>query len=146
MTSLSFRRAGASVLVLEAAYALLMLVAFAVAAPDDPEPAPAGSGSFPVTEAAAVVLVLCAAALLRPPALTKRVPGWIRAVVLLCTAALQLFVVRAASANALDQGLEPDAVLNALMVLGALVATAACVRGLRAPAGRTPAGSPAAGG
>ncbi|MFJ4906781.1 hypothetical protein ACIQCR_14885 [Streptomyces sp. NPDC093249] len=145
MTSLSFRRAGASVLVLEAAYVLLICVAFAVSASYNPEPGPAESGPWPVLEAAAVALVICAAALLGLPALAKRVPGWIRAVVLLCTAAVQLYVVRAATANALEQGLEPDAVLNALMVLGALVATAACVLGLRAPAGRTAAGSPAAG-
>ncbi|MFE3072328.1 hypothetical protein [Streptomyces sp. NPDC059247] len=141
MTSLSLRRAGASVLVLEVCYLLLLQLASVLLAVDSPEPDRSGPGAFLAVMAAAVVLLLWAAALLGLPALMKRVPRWTRAVVLVGTAALQLYVVRGAAANALDQGLEPDAVLNALMVLCALVATAACVRGLRAPAGRTPTGS-----
>ncbi|MFF4169851.1 hypothetical protein [Streptomyces sp. NPDC001744] len=141
MSPLFVKRAGAAVLVLEVCYVLLMELAFALLVVDTSgidHPGSEGAGGLLlVAEATAALVLLWAAAVLVLPALAEKGPRWARAAGLVAAAVLQVLGIRSATSNALAQDAGPDVVVNALMVLCALVAVAACVLGLRDASRRT---------
>ncbi|MFF8836597.1 hypothetical protein [Streptomyces sp. NPDC015130] len=142
MTSLYLKRAGAAILALEVAYLLLMQLSMAVFMPDTSEidhTESAGSGAllFLGAEAVAVLVLLWAAALLALPAFAGRGPTWARVAGFGLATAVQVLGAWSATANALAQDAGPDVVINGLMVLFAVIASAACLLGLRGEFRRT---------
>ncbi|WP_309050204.1 hypothetical protein [Streptomyces sp.] len=137
--TLFVRRAGALILVLEACYLLLVQLALAVFVVDTSEIdhtdaggyGGLGGGLFLAAEGLTVLLLLWGAAALGLASFADRGPAWARAVGFGLVAVTQVFVVWAATSNALAQDAGPDVLVNAVMVLFALTAGAACVLGLR---------------
>ncbi|MEU8762053.1 hypothetical protein [Streptomyces sp. NPDC048659] len=140
VASSTVQRAGAVVLLLQVGYVLFLQLAFALLTTDTGEP---DTGTGPAlgplaAEGAVLLLLLGAAAVLGRPALAARVPRPVRAVALGAVIPLQLYVAWAALANALDQGVEPDSVLNVVMVLLSLLAAVAAGLGIRGALRRGP--------
>jgi hypothetical protein len=137
--TLFVRRAGALILVLEVCYLLLLQFALAVFTVDTSEIdhtdaggyGGLGGGLLLAAEGLTVLLLLWGAAALGLASFAHRGPVWARAVGFGLVAVTQVCVVWAATSNALAQDARPDMVVNAVMVLLALTAGAACVLGLR---------------